>query len=44
VAGTLLGVVTSNEVTIQLKGQASQAMNWVVEFTVDEPVGIVKGS
>jgi len=44
VAGTLLAAVSSDEVVINLVGQASQVMNWIVEFTVDPPVGVLAGS
>lgn len=44
VAGTLTCAVVSDEVTVALVGQASQAMNWIVEVNLDEPVYIAKGS
>lgn len=44
VAGTLTAAISSDEVVINLVGQVSQVMNWIVEFTVDPPVGILAGS
>lgn len=44
VAGAIALAMATNNVTVTLLGQASQAMNWIVEVNVEDPVYITAGS
>lgn len=44
VAGVLAVALSTNNVIVTLLGQTAQAMNWIVEISVDDPVGMAAGS